>query len=202
MHQFANSQKPWNWQMIPTHSQQIRILPTPPNPMFLLGFAPSKGNRCHRCVDHARFQLHCPRHVPWSPPWHPGRWRSPRLPPSPRHGPNWKTLGISWHPQCPRMPTKPYVEPWQQTNVWNCLSRVFQPNAAESNEQRQKLQFSYHFHTVKVSVFFVSCRATLKMKSSTASGTSCDFVSGVPSWTRTRYCRFQSNRKAACVKHR
>ena len=32
--------------------------------------------------------------------------------------------------------------------------------------------------------------------------TFCDFVSGVPSWTRTRYCRFQSNRKAACVKHR
>lgn len=29
MHLFANSLQPWNWQIIPSHSQQFRILPTP-----------------------------------------------------------------------------------------------------------------------------------------------------------------------------
>ena len=123
MHQF---EKFTSALKLTNYSHPFPTISYPPNTMFFWGFAPSKGNRCHRCVDHARFQLHCPRHVPWSPPWHPGRWPAPRLPPSPRRGPNWKTLGISWHQQCPRMPTKPYVEPcccW--TNVWSVCQESF-----------------------------------------------------------------------------
>ena len=146
--------------------------------MFLFflggGAAPSKGNRCHRCVDHARFQLHCRRHVPWSPPWHPGSWRSPRLPPLPKRGPNWKTLGISWHPQCPRTPTKPYVEP-----CWSNEDVICQESFSQM--LRNPKHTTYMF-ILSMCLCFCLMQGKRNMKGSTASRTSYDF--GFPAGQR------------------
>ncbi len=90
----------------------------------------------------------------------------------------------------------------QQSHTWShaatnedviCLSRVFQPNAAESKTH------NIHVHTVNVSVFLSHAGQTEHERLDSF----WDILwLWIPSWTRTRYCRFQSNHKAACVKHR